>query len=98
MHTYTNEIIDELNLQHLPESQQRRFLDQCTELVLKRVWLRVLREVSTLDEEERRGFGPMNGRSIEERMNILSARVPHIPQWVGEEARALQKELVSAIV
>lgn len=88
-------ILVELGLDSLPEERKLELLGKMSELIQKRVLLRVIR---SLDVESKQEFDGLLGGGDEQRIyQFLIAKVPNIDEITDEEVIKFKDEIVEHV-
>jgi len=83
-------IINILGIASLPDDRKAAIIDQTTELVQKRLLLRIL---DSLSEQDRTGFESLLSNENQEAIDkFLSDKVPNLSQWLEEEVNKIKQE------
>jgi succinate dehydrogenase flavin-adding protein (antitoxin of CptAB toxin-antitoxin module) len=82
-----------LGIETLPDEQKLGMLERVTELVQKRLLLRVLESLNSGQKAE---FEKLLEQGDQEAINVyIEHNVPQLSQWVGEETSAVKEELAT---
>lgn len=84
-------IIGVLGLGTLPEAERVKLLDQMSDLIQKRVIIRVMEKLSDDDAKAAEQLS----EKPDELAAFLSAKVPEMPAILDEEVRRLKNELAA---
>lgn len=88
-------IIVELGLQNLPEQRKIELLSKMSDLIQKRVLLRVIKSLSLKEKEE---FDDMLGRENEQEIyQFLISRVPNIDEITDDEVIRFKEEIINHV-
>lgn len=88
-------IIVELGLQELSENRKLELLSKMSNLIQKRVLLRVIKSLSVVDRQE---FDKLLGKENEQEIyRFLIAKVPNIEQITDEEVISFKKEVIELV-
>lgn len=88
----TANIVEALGLQALPAEEKQVMLGKMTDLLLKRVMLRVLDELS----DEQLASMPQEGSNPEELLKFVADNVPTYDEIMKEELTKLKEEVLKA--
>jgi succinate dehydrogenase flavin-adding protein (antitoxin of CptAB toxin-antitoxin module) len=84
-------IIGILGIESLPDERKIAILEKATDLVQKRLMLRIL---DSLSEEQQEAFGKLLDSEDQEGVNrFLAENVPAFSDWIQEEVYRLKEEL-----
>ena len=88
-------LIELLEIESLPDEDKAAILDQATEIVLGRIFLRVDDSLAEQDKEE---FGKLlDAKDTDKVFEFLSAKIPNLPQIMEEEILKYKKESLAAV-
>lgn len=88
-------LIELLEIESLPDEEKAMILDQATEIVLGRIFLRVDDLLEAASKEE---FGKLlDEKNSDKVFEFLSAKIPNIPQVIEEEILKYKKEAFEAV-
>lgn len=88
-------IIIELGLQELPEERKLNLLSKMSELIQKRVLLRVIRSLSVVEKQE---FDELLGKENDQEIyQFLIAKVPNIDEITDEEVIKFKEEIIEHV-
>jgi len=85
-------IIQALGLEALPKEEKEAMLEKMTELLVKRIMLRVLSELS----DEQLANMPKEGSNPEELLSFVAENVPDFNMIMDEEVIKLKSEVLTA--
>lgn len=86
-------IINILGIESLPDEQKISLLERASELVEKRLLLRLLNSFS---EQKKREFENLLDTENQDAVNIfLEKNAPDVPTWLNEELVRIKEELAS---
>lgn len=84
-------IINILGIQSLPDEKKVKLLEQISELVEKRLFLRLL---NALPDQKKKEFENLLDTENQDAVNIfLEKNAPDVPQWLNEELHRIKEEL-----
>jgi hypothetical protein len=84
-------IIKILGIESLPEERKVQIVNQATELVLKRLMIRML---ETLDEVKQKEFATVLEKGEQQGIaGFIQTNVPNFPQWMSEELQKIKEDL-----
>lgn len=84
-------IINILGIQSLPDERKVEIVEQATDLVQKRLLVRVM---TALDEAKRVEFESVMEAGDQAKMSeFVSANVPEFSSWMAEEVNRIKEEL-----
>lgn len=88
-------LIELLEIESLPDEEKAAILDQATEIVLGRIFLRVDDELKGDDRNE---FDKLlDGKDADKIFEFLSAKIPALSQIMEEEILKYKKEAFEAV-
>ncbi len=88
-------ILVELGLQDLPEDRKLNLLSRMSDLIQKRVLLRVIKSLGVEDKQEfDRLIGTENEQNI---FRFLISKVPNIDQITDEEVISFKEEVIEQV-
>ncbi|MBI4049463.1 MAG: hypothetical protein HY395_01440 [Candidatus Doudnabacteria bacterium] len=84
-------IINVLGIESLPDEQKISIIERTSELVEKRLLLRLLNSFS---EQKKREFEDLLDAENQEAVNVfLQKNAPDLPAWLAEELSKIKQEL-----
>lgn len=89
-------LIELLEIESLPDEEKAAILDQASEIVLGRIFLRVDDELK--GDDVRAEFDKLlDGKDADKIFEFLSAKIPDLPQIMEEEILKYKKEALEAV-
>ena len=84
-------IINILGIQSLPDDRKSELVDKMSELVQKRLLVKVL---DSLTQSQRDEFEQILNENDDDKFNeFVSKNIPQMAQWLNEEVNQLKQEL-----
>ena len=84
-------IISELNLEMLDDDKKIALLDKMSEVIQKRLTLRVLEKLSETDQDE---FEKIMDKEPDKVSDFLQTKIPEFTEMIQEEIVKLKKEMI----
>ena len=84
-------IIKILGIESMPDERKVQIVNQVTELVLKRLMIRIL---EVLDEAKQKEFAALLEKGEQQGIaGFIQTNVPNFPQWMNEELQKIKGDL-----
>jgi len=91
-------IIEELGLESLPEERKIAIVQMMTDLVQKRVMLRIMEILSEAEKDEFEKLLKEKGESAPEVAEFLKEKIPNLDEIVKEEIIKVKEEALGEIM
>jgi len=95
-HLYTN-IFQSLGIEHLPDERKRDILGNLTEVLEKRIFLKIVNKLKEVEREEFANLLSDDDKSDEQKIAFIHNHIPDFTDFLETEIALFKKELHDSV-